>query len=67
MDTNELFYNCGHYPEWDVTTVDGPLPVEVPTTRRGTPLAYERLEDAEAACCRLNKASRAAWRAFLNG
>jgi hypothetical protein len=66
VDHNENFYNCGHYAEWVVEEREGELPVEVPKTRRGTPLAYADKTQAEEVACRLNKASAKAWREFLN-
>lgn len=66
VDTNENFYNCGHYAEWSVEEREGPLPATVPTTRRGTPLAYTSNDEAAATAARLNRASSEAWRAFLD-
>lgn len=66
VDVNPYYYHCGHYPDWEVRQVEGECPENPPTTRRGTPLAYKRREEAEEVAARLNRRSDAAWRAFLD-
>jgi hypothetical protein len=65
VDTNENYFNCGHYPEWEVREVDGEIDPRN-TTRRGTPLEYGDRETAEAAAARMNAASSSSWHVFLN-
>lgn len=49
-DTNRYYYNCGHYPHYEVVAGG----------------QYQSIEEAEAAAARKNAASAAAWSAFLN-
>ena len=65
IDTNENFFNCGHYPEWEVRAAEGAIDPQN-KTRRGTPLEYATEEEAQTVADRLNKASTDSWRAFLN-
>lgn len=65
IDTNEYFYNCGHYPHWEVKEQEGPINFNN-TNSRGVPLEYPDYETAIKTAERLNAHSSAAWRAFLN-
>lgn len=66
VDINPYFYNCGHYPEYEIQEKDGEINLNN-TTRRGTQLEYDNLEQATEVCSRLNSASSNSWHEFLNG
>jgi hypothetical protein len=68
VDTNENYFNCGHYSEWEVAKVNEPLPNV--TTREGRmgrriQFAFATRREAENEAARLNEASRRRWREFL--
>ena len=68
VDTNEHFFNCGHYPEWDVVKVNEPLPAV--TTRKGRrggtiKTAFAGRREAMDEASLRNEASAQRWRDFL--
>lgn len=66
VDVNQYYYNCGHYPEYEIQEKEGKINAEN-TTRRGTPLEYDNLAQATEVCAKLNNASSDNWHRFLNG
>ena len=51
IDTNPFYYNCGHYPDWEVVEdPDGP---------------YKTFHEAEAKASQLNRKSDSNWRSYL--
>jgi len=66
-DVNDNYFNCGHYPEWDVVKVDGPLPKATGHYSRGrfVRTAFATRQEAMDEASRLNTASNRRWREFL--
>ena len=56
VDTNPHWYNCGHYPDYQVMGASRPEDAQ-----------YKTREEAEMVANRKNAASRAAWAHFMNG
>lgn len=57
VDVNPYFFNCGHYPEWEVVECDKPVDGQN---------VFETYEEAQARADRRNEHSARRWREYLD-
>ena len=60
VDVNPNYFNCGHYPEWEVTAI------QVELRRWNSQIHFVDRTEAEEEAAARNHRSKARWHEFLN-